>query len=102
MGIAVAVEGEYRTTGAVRLHVREQPDLAGAAAHLVGLVVSTFRKRRQSPSKFDDIAVAVVPLLEQREILNDFINRGHNRLYKRGPRNGQNRMSRSLRPAIRH
>ena len=36
MRVAVAVEGEHRPGGAVRLHVRDQPDLAGAALHLVG------------------------------------------------------------------
>ena len=77
MGVAVAVEGERRAGGAVRLDMREQPDLAGAASHLVGLGVRAFGQRRQRAAELDDIAIAVVPLIEQREILNDVVDGGH-------------------------
>ncbi len=77
MGVAVALEGQHRTGGAVAFYMGEQPDLAGAAAHFVGLAVGAFRQRLQRAAKLDDIAIAVVPLIEQREILNDVVDRRH-------------------------
>jgi hypothetical protein len=34
-------------------------------------------QRRQGAPEFDDIAVAVIPLVEQLEILNDLVDCGH-------------------------
>ena len=58
-------------------NMAHQPDLAGAAAHLVGLIVGGLRQRRQRAPELDDIAVAVVPLVEQFEILDDLVDCGH-------------------------
>ena len=77
MGVAVAVEAQRRAGGAIRFHMGEQPDLAGATAHLVGFGVSAFRQRRQRAAELDDVTIAVVPLIEQGEILNDFVNGRH-------------------------
>ena len=81
VGVAVALEGQRRAVGAVRLHVGHQPDLAGAAAHLVGLGVRRLGERRQVASELDHIAVAIVPLVEQLEILNDVVDIGHGLRY---------------------
>ncbi len=75
MGVAVAVESQHRTVAAIRLDGRREPHLAGAAPHLVGVVAGGFRQRRQRAAKLDQIAVAVVPLLQQLEILNDLVDR---------------------------
>ena len=46
MSIAVADEGQHRV-GAMRFHTRVEPDLAGAAFHLVRGRPRALRKRRQ-------------------------------------------------------
>src|SRR4029079_11015864 len=47
----------------------------GAALHLVGVAAGRLRQRRQRAAEFDQVAVAVVPLLQQIEILNDLVDR---------------------------
>src|SRR6185503_114326 len=78
MGVAVAVEGQKRAGGAIALDMSDQPHLARATAYFVGLDMRGLRQRRQIAAEFDDVAIAVVPLLEQREILDDVVDRGHN------------------------
>src|SRR6185437_2296126 len=72
--ITVAVEYEHRSAGAVRFHMREEPHLAGAALHLVGFDVRVFRHWRERAAKLDHVAVTVVPLIEQREIVDNLVN----------------------------
>lgn len=57
--------------------MREQPDLTGATLHFVSIGVGANCQRRQSAPKFDDVAIAVVPLIEQREIFNDLVDWSH-------------------------
>ena len=72
--------------------MREQPNLASAALDLVGIDVGTVRQWCQCAAKLDDIAIAVVPLIEQRKILNDLVNRSHDASYIGPARgNGQKR-----------
>jgi hypothetical protein len=43
--------------------------------------VGTVRQGRQSAAKLDDVTIAIVPLIEQLEILNDFVNFAHRLIY---------------------
>ena len=71
------IECQHRAARAIRTHVGVEPDLARASLHLVGVAVRRRRKRRQFPPQFDQIAVAVVPVVEDREIVDDFVDVGH-------------------------
>src|SRR5215468_7790461 len=75
MGIAVAGEGEYGTALAIRMHGGCEPDLARAAPHLVCAGALALGEGAQGAAKLDDIAVAVVPLLEQRKVVDDLVER---------------------------
>ena len=75
MGVAVAGEGQHRARRAVRLDRGRKPHLAGAALHLVGVAARGLRQRRQRAAKLDQIAIAVVPLVQQGEILDDLVDR---------------------------
>ena len=63
-------------TRAAAVDLLGEPDLAGAALHLVGGGMLGFRHRIEGPAEFDDIPIAVVPLVEQRKIIPDFVD-GH-------------------------
>src|SRR5215510_7321191 len=75
MGIAVAGEGEQGPALAVRMHGGREPNLAGAALHLVRVGTVALGQRAQTAAELDDIAVAVVPLLEQRKVVDDLVER---------------------------
>src|SRR5260370_3591997 len=75
MRVAVATKRQHRAGLAVRLDLGVEPDLAGAALHLVDVVPRLLRKRIQVPPELDDIAVAIVPIIEKREIVDDFLDR---------------------------
>src|SRR6266699_3322901 len=76
MGIAVAHERQHRTIPSVRANRRRQPNLACAALHLAGLIAVPLVERREAPPQLDDIKIAVIPIVEQRKIVDDFVN-GH-------------------------
>jgi len=52
-----------------------EPDLAGAALHLVGGGMLGVRHRIKRAAELDDIPVAVVPVVQQRKIIPDFVDR---------------------------
>src|SRR5579883_3168397 len=62
MGVAVALKIENRA--------------AGAAPHLVAVAIGRGIQRLKPAPELNEVAVAVFPLIEKFEILNDFINRG--------------------------
>src|SRR5581483_5490075 len=68
MGIAVAEELQDRSCARPLPHGAGEPDLAGAAAHLVGIRPQRFGERRQRSPQLDDVAVAVLPIIEQGEV----------------------------------
>src|SRR5262249_39667190 len=72
VGVAVAREGQDWTTGAVRLDAGRKPHLAGAALHLVGVTARSFRQRLEFAPELDHIAITVVPVVEDGEIVDDF------------------------------
>src|SRR6266700_3506337 len=75
VGIAVAREGEHGSARTIRMHAGCEPNLAGAALDLVRFGTLPLRERAQAAAEFDDIAVTVVPLLEQRKVVEDLVER---------------------------
>src|SRR5436305_8504297 len=73
MRVAVAEIAQHRFARALAGKFSRQPDLTGATLHLVGGGVLGLRHRIQRAAEFDDIPVAVVPVVEQREIIPDFV-----------------------------
>ena len=72
MRVAISAKVDsWLVSSAVRRGARLDPDLADATAHTIVFVSSEVRKRFQRASQLDDIAVPVVPVIEQREILAD-------------------------------
>ena len=70
MGVAFAKEMEVR--GAVAAIDRGcEPNLADAALNLVGGVACVFREWLKGTAKLDDIAIAVLPIVEKLEIGKD-------------------------------
>src|SRR6185295_6943795 len=67
--VSVAVAAERDALLAVSDDLRDQPHLAGAAAHLRRFVVLGGRQLRQRPPEFDYIAVAVLPIIEVAKVL---------------------------------
>src|SRR5216684_2610255 len=75
MRVAVAEVGEQGFAAAAAVELLRQPDLAGATLHLIASGMLGFRHRRERAAEFDDIPVAVVPILQQRKIIPDFVDR---------------------------
>ncbi len=76
MRIAVAEKMQYRRGVRVRALIALDPDLANAAPNLVRLVPRRFRHWFKRTPEFDHIAVAVFPIIEEREIIADDVNFG--------------------------
>src|SRR6185503_1705832 len=72
MRVAVADEAEARD-GAAAIDVGREPHLADAALHLVGGGAVVLGQRRKLAAKLDDVAVAILPIVEQLEIGEDFL-----------------------------
>jgi hypothetical protein len=73
--IAVAREVQERTGRAVALHFAREPHLAGTALHLVRFASLGLRQRRKAAAELDHIPVAIVPIVQQGEILDDLVDR---------------------------
>src|SRR4051794_39900236 len=58
--VAVAAKFDARPA-VIRAHRLLEPDLAGAALHLVDVVMRLRRKRRQRAAELDQIAIAILP-----------------------------------------
>src|SRR5262249_8744275 len=63
VGVAVALKAEDSRCAGSRAGLAGKPNLAGAAAHPVGLRAQSLGQWRQGPPKLDDIAVAVLPVV---------------------------------------
>src|SRR6202165_717238 len=75
MRVAVPERMQQRLAGRAAGDPLCKPDLGGAALHLVGCGMLGFRHRIQRAAELDDIPVAVVPLVQQRKIIPDFVDR---------------------------
>lgn len=51
--------------------------LTGASAHLVGLGMRLRRQGLQRSAKLDQVSIAILPLLQQVEVADNLVNRGH-------------------------
>src|SRR6185369_14060991 len=74
VGVTVADELDLRAGGAVWPDVAREPDLAGAALNLVGVGALRLRQRLERAAEFDHIAVAIVPIIEEREVFGDLVD----------------------------
>src|SRR5262245_8604579 len=75
VGIAVANETQARIVSRRTVAAGGEPNLAGAAAYLVGVGSERLRKGRQAAPQLDDVAVAVLPVVEKCEIGADISKR---------------------------
>src|SRR5436190_18713353 len=75
MGIAVAEILQQGFTRLVAVDPPGEPDLAGAALDFVFGGVLGLRHRIERAAEFDDIPVAIVPIVQQRKIVPDFVDR---------------------------
>src|SRR5260370_19669511 len=60
-------------------HSQERPreDLARAALNLVGIAMRRLRQRRQFAPQLNQIAIAIVPVVQDRKIADDLVNVSH-------------------------
>src|SRR5262249_4546358 len=77
MSIAVAGKSQDRAAGAIRAHSGIEPDLAGAALNLVGIDMRRLRQWRQFAPQLDQIAIAIVPVVQDPKIADDLVNVSH-------------------------
>src|SRR6516164_5390361 len=77
MGIAVAGKSQHWTARAVRANSGVEPDLARAALDLVGIAMRRLRQRRQFAPQLNQIAIAIVPIVQDRKIADDLVNVSH-------------------------
>lgn len=68
MRIAVAAVVKRLLARCVRARIQLQPDLADATAHLVGVIVSGLAQRFERTPEFENIAVAILPVVQEGEI----------------------------------
>ena len=75
VGVALAAHAE---NGSVlrRFGAGLEPDLARAAANLVGLRPRRVGQRLHHAAEFDDVAVALVPIVEKLEVRDDLVEGG--------------------------
>ena len=76
MGVAVAAKGQHGFC-ARPIHGGLHPDLAGAASDLVVLIMGSFGQWLQLAAKFDEVAIAIFPLVEQVEVSDDVGDGSH-------------------------
>src|SRR5215475_8775765 len=74
VGVAVAGETQNRLALCAPFDVGQQPHLARAARHLVGLGPRPLRQRFECAPQFDHVTIAIIPLIEQGEVRGDFVD----------------------------
>ena len=77
MGVTVAEVVQPELTAAICDPAFLQPNLARAALDLVGCGMLGVGHRIERAAELDDIAVAVIPIFKQREIVLDFVDVCH-------------------------
>jgi hypothetical protein len=84
MGIAVAaiMQKDASVGGVARFALK--PDLTDAAAHLIDVVMGGLVERLERASQFDDIAIAILPLVEEGEIGANGVDRMQRRARVQG------------------
>jgi hypothetical protein len=74
--IAVAPIVEHRFAVGARPFLEFEPDLADAAANLVGVIMGGLAKRFERTAQLQDIAIAVFPIVEEGKVAADRIDAG--------------------------
>src|SRR6516165_10309700 len=77
MGIAIAGKSQHWAARAVRAHSGVEPDLARATLNLVEVAMRRLRQWRQFAPQLNQIAIAVVPVVQDRKIAQDLLNVSH-------------------------
>ena len=77
MGITIAGKSQHWAARAVRANRGVEPDLARAALNLVGIAMRRRRQRRQFAPQLNQIAIAIVPVVQDRKIADDLVNVSH-------------------------
>jgi hypothetical protein len=72
--VAVAAKRQHRRAGGVMDAARIQPDLADAAAHAIFFGAGGLRQWLQRAAKLDQIAIAILPIVEKFEIADDLVD----------------------------
>jgi hypothetical protein len=76
MGVGIAFESHQRIVG-IAIRMGNEPDLAGAAHHLVFGDLLVVRQIRQRLAEFDHIAIAVFPIIQEGEVVDDLVEGCH-------------------------
>ena len=74
MGVAVAAKRQDETILRFLRDPRFEPNLAGAAAHLIGVIIGVLVQGLERAAKFDEIAVAILPFVQEFEIADDLLD----------------------------
>ena len=69
--VAVAAIVQDRLAVSAPSRLAFQPYLTDAAPHLVAFIVGRLAKRLEGMTEFDDIAIAILPIVEGGEIVAD-------------------------------
>ena len=69
--VAVTAIVQDQLSVGARSRLAFQPDLTDAAPHFVAFIVARLAKRLEGMTEFDDIAVAILPIVEGGEIFAD-------------------------------
>ena len=68
-GVTGAAHGKFIASAAARWNaIRNQPHLTGTAAHFCCLCSQVLRQFRKLAPKFDDVAIAILPIVEDAKI----------------------------------
>ena len=71
MRVAVAAIVQDRLAVGARSRLAFQPYLTDAAPHLVAFIVGRLAKGLEGMTEFDDIAIAILPIVEGGEIVTN-------------------------------
>src|SRR5215813_10831173 len=82
VGITVALEREHWPLRTIRIDRRCEPNLAGAALDLVGVLAIVRIEGIKRAAKLDHVTVPIVPLVEQGKIVDDLVDRHRHRSWQ--------------------
>ena len=69
--VAVAPIMEHPFPGRIRPSAKLKPHLADAAANFIRIVVGSLAQGLERPTEFENIAIAILPVVEEGEVAAD-------------------------------
>jgi hypothetical protein len=78
--VAVAAKVQDRSTAGAISRLALQPDLADAALNFVGAVMGRLAQRLERMTEFDHIAIPVLPIVEESEVVANGLDIGQDSL----------------------